>query len=79
MSARLGRLVTLFEGSGMYGGQIATTSEVDGLTLPGKYSGQDLAIHLLEDARSGGVDSFLGIPYAAPPVGERKVEAVEPV
>jgi thioredoxin reductase (NADPH) len=50
-AARLGRLVTLFEGSGMYGGQVATTSEVDGLLLPGKFSGQDLAVHLLEDAR----------------------------
>lgn len=50
-AARLGHLVTLFEGSGMYGGQVATTSEVDGLPVPGKFSGQDLAIHLLEDAR----------------------------
>lgn len=50
-AARLGRLVTLFEGSGMYGGQVATTSEVEGLPVPGKFSGQDLAIHLLEDAR----------------------------
>lgn len=50
-AARLGRLVTLFEGTGMYGGQIATTNEVDGLPVPGKFSGQDLAIHLLEDAR----------------------------
>jgi thioredoxin reductase (NADPH) len=50
-AARLGKLVTLFEGSGMYGGQVATTSEVDGLPMPGKLSGQDLAIHLLEDAR----------------------------
>jgi thioredoxin reductase (NADPH) len=30
---------------------VATTSEVDGLLLPGKFSGQDLAVHLLEDAR----------------------------
>jgi thioredoxin reductase (NADPH) len=54
-AARLGRLVTLFEGSGMYGGQVATTSEVDGLPVPGKFSGQDLALHLLEDARKIGV------------------------
>jgi len=54
-AARLGRLVTLFEGTGMYGGQVATTSEVDGLPIPGKFSGQDLAIHLLEDARKVGV------------------------
>jgi thioredoxin reductase (NADPH) len=50
-AARLGHLVTLFEGSGMYGGQVATTSEVDGLPFPGKLSGQDLAIYLLEEAR----------------------------
>jgi thioredoxin reductase (NADPH) len=50
-AARLGRLVTLFEGSGIFGGQVATTSEVDGVPVPGKFSGQDLAIHLLEDAR----------------------------
>lgn len=54
-AARLGRLVTVFEGSGMFGGQVATTSEVDGLLMPGKFSGQDLAIHLLEDARKVGV------------------------
>jgi thioredoxin reductase (NADPH) len=55
-AARLGRLVTLFEGSGMYGGQIATTSEVDGVPVPGKFSGQDLAMHLLDDARKIGVN-----------------------
>lgn len=54
-AARLGRLVTLFEGTGMYGGQVATTNEVDGVPVPGKFSGQDLAIHLLEDARKVGV------------------------
>lgn len=50
-AARLGRLVTLFEGSGLFGGQVATTGEVDGVPVPGKFSGQDLAIYLLEDAR----------------------------
>jgi thioredoxin reductase (NADPH) len=50
-AARLGRLVTLFEGSAMFGGLVATVGEVDGLLVPGKFSGQDLAIHLLEDAR----------------------------
>jgi thioredoxin reductase (NADPH) len=54
-AARLGRLVTLFEGSGLYGGVVATIGEVDGLPVPGKFSGQDLAIHLLEDARKVGV------------------------
>jgi thioredoxin reductase (NADPH) len=54
-AARLGRLVTLFEASAMYGGLVATVDEVDGLPVPGKFSGQDLAIHLLEDARKIGV------------------------
>ena len=49
--ARSGRLVTLFEGRGMYGGQVATVDEVDGLAMPGKFSGQDLAIPLLDDVR----------------------------
>lgn len=53
--ARLGRLVTLFEGSYMFGGLIATVDEVHGLPIPGKFSGQDLAIHLLEEARKRGV------------------------
>src|ERR1700736_401193 len=54
-AARLGRLVTLFESSGLFGGQGATIDEVDGLPVPGKFSGQDLAIHLLQDARKVGV------------------------
>jgi thioredoxin reductase (NADPH) len=54
-AARLGGLVTLFEGSGMFGGLVATIDEVDGLPVPGKFSGQDLAIHLLEDARRAAV------------------------
>ncbi len=54
-AARLGRLVTLFESSGLYGGLVATVDEVDGLPVPGKFSGQDLAIHLLQDARKTGV------------------------
>lgn len=54
-AARLGRLVTLFESTGLYGGQVATVDEVDGLPVPGKFSGQDLAIHLLQDARKAGV------------------------
>lgn len=54
-AARMGRLVTLFEGSGLYGGQVATIHEVDGLPVPGHYSGQDLAMHLLEEARKVGV------------------------
>jgi protoporphyrinogen oxidase len=43
-AATLGRYVTLFEGSGMYGGQVATVDEVDGVPVPGKFSGQDIAI-----------------------------------
>ncbi|MEO6718533.1 MAG: FAD-dependent oxidoreductase [Novosphingobium sp.] len=54
-AARLGRLVTLFESSGMYGGQLATVDHVDGLPVPGAFSGQDLAIALLEDCRKVGV------------------------
>jgi protoporphyrinogen oxidase len=54
-AARLGRLVTLFEGSAMFGGLVATVDEVDGIPVPGKFSGQDLAMHLLEDARKVGV------------------------
>lgn len=54
-AARLGRLVTLFEPSGIYGGQVATVHELDGVLAPGQFSGQDLAIHLLEGARKAGV------------------------
>jgi thioredoxin reductase (NADPH) len=54
-AARLGRLVTLFENSALWGGLVATVGEVDGVPLPGKFSGQDLAMHLLEDARKAGV------------------------
>ena len=54
-AARLGRLVTLFESSGMYGGQVATVDHVDGIPVPGAYSGQDLAVALLEDCRKVGV------------------------
>jgi len=54
-AARLGRLVTLFEGTGMYGGQVATIGEVWGLPTGGHPSGQDLAIPLLEDCRKVGV------------------------
>lgn len=54
-AARLGRLVTLFENSGLYGGQVATVDHVDGLPFPGAHSGQDLAMSLLEDARKVGV------------------------
>jgi thioredoxin reductase (NADPH) len=54
-AARLGRLVTLFEASPLFGGLIATIGEVDGLPVPGKFSGQDLAIHLLKDARKAAV------------------------
>jgi thioredoxin reductase (NADPH) len=54
-AARLGRLVTLFEGSGLFGGQVATVGEVEGLDVPGRFSGQDLAIPLLEAARNAQV------------------------
>ena len=54
-AARLGRLVTLFEGTGLYGGQVATVGHVDGLPMPGDWSGQDIAVALLEDLRKVGV------------------------
>jgi thioredoxin reductase (NADPH) len=69
-AARLGRLVTLFEESGLYGGQLATVGHVDGLPLPGAYSGQDLAIPLLEDVRKVGVRVIeTGVESVA--IGER--------
>jgi thioredoxin reductase (NADPH) len=54
-AARLGRLVTLFESSALWGGLVATVGEVDGVPVPGRFSGQDLAMHLLEGARKAGV------------------------
>lgn len=54
-AARLGRLVTLFEGGGLFGGLVANVGEIDGLPFPGRHSGQDMAMHLLEDARKVGV------------------------
>ncbi|MEO7383979.1 MAG: FAD-dependent oxidoreductase [Novosphingobium sp.] len=54
-AARLGHLVTLFEGSGLYGGLVATIGEVDDLPFPGTWSGQDLAMHLYEQAKKVGV------------------------
>jgi thioredoxin reductase (NADPH) len=53
-AVRLGRFVTMFENSGMFGGQVATVHEVDGLPVPGAFSGQELAIHLLEQFRKLG-------------------------
>src|SRR5262245_32356699 len=50
-AARLGRCVTLFESSALFGGLVATVGEVDGLPVPGRFSGQDLALSLLEDSR----------------------------
>jgi thioredoxin reductase (NADPH) len=54
-AARLGRLVTLFEPTGFFGGLVATVDDVDGLPVPGKFTGQDLAINLLQDARKAAV------------------------
>jgi thioredoxin reductase (NADPH) len=54
-AARLGHLVTLFEGSGMYGGLVATIGHVEDLPFPGDYSGQELAMHLYEQAKKVGV------------------------
>lgn len=54
-AVRLGRLVTLFESAGLFGGQVATVGHVDGLPIPGHFSGQDIAIPLLEEIRKVGV------------------------
>jgi len=54
-SARLGHLVTLFERTGMYGVLVVTVGHVEGLPFPGHHSGQDLAIHLFEQAGKAGV------------------------
>jgi thioredoxin reductase (NADPH) len=67
---RIGRLVTLFEGSGMYGGQVATVEQVDGLGAPGHFSGQDVAIELLEQARKTGV-RVIDVPIASLDIGAR--------
>lgn len=54
-AARLGCLVTLLEVSGLYGGLVATIDDVEGLPVPGKFSGQALAMHLLEGGRKAGI------------------------
>jgi thioredoxin reductase (NADPH) len=69
-ATRLGRLVTLFEGSGMYGGQVATVDEVDGLGAPGRFSGQDVAIHMLEQARKAGAH-VVDVPVASVETGAK--------
>jgi thioredoxin reductase (NADPH) len=69
-AARLGRLVTLFEGTGLYGGQVATIGHVEDLPFPGEFAGQDLAIPLLEDARKVGVQ-VVEWPVDAVTVGEK--------
>ncbi len=68
-AARLGRLVTLFEGSGLYGGLVATVGEVDDLPFPGTWSGQDLAMHLYEQAKKVGV-RIVELPIARLDAGE---------
>src|SRR5215472_9339377 len=69
-AARLGRLVTLFERSGLFGGLVATIDEVDGIPVPGRFSGQDLAIHLLEEARKAGVQ-IVDVGITAIDLGKR--------
>jgi thioredoxin reductase (NADPH) len=69
-ATRLGKLVTLFEGSGMYGGQVATAEEVYGLGAPGHFSGQDVAIDLLEQARKAGAQ-VIDVPIASLDIGAR--------
>jgi thioredoxin reductase (NADPH) len=71
-AARLGRLVTLFEGTGMYGGQVATVGEVWGLPTGGRPGGQDLAIPLLEECRKVAVQ-VVEANVASLELGERLV------
>ena len=59
-AVRLGRLVSLFEGSVLYGGQVATVDHIDSLPFPGNHSGQDLAMAVLEEARKVGVRADRG-------------------
>jgi thioredoxin reductase (NADPH) len=54
-AARLGRLVTLFEGSGLCGGLVATIGEVEDLPFGGAVSGQELAMAMLAQAQKMGV------------------------
>lgn len=63
-AARLGRCVTVIEGAPVYGGQIATVGQVDGLSAPGEFSGQDLVTNLLGQCRSLGV-SFVEAEVSA--------------
>ncbi len=69
-AARIGRLVTLFEGSGLYGGLVSTIGEVDDLPFPGTWSGQDLAMHLYEQAKKMGV-RIVETPVRRIDAGER--------
>ena len=55
-AARSGQAVLLFEPSGIYGGQIATIAQVEGLPIPGEVSGQAIAIDLVEKCQRLGVD-----------------------
>lgn len=55
-AARSGQAVLLFEPSGIYGGQIATIAQVEGLPIPGDVSGQAIAIDLVEKCQRLGVD-----------------------
>ncbi len=48
---RLGHAVTMFDGSGLFGGQVATVNSLKGLPMPGAHSGQELAMSLLEQAK----------------------------
>ena len=74
-AARLGKLVTLFEGTGLYGGLVATLGEVDDLPFPGTWSGQDLAMHLYEQAKKVGV-RVVEWPVTSVSLGER-IEVID--
>jgi len=54
-AAQSGRFVTVLENAAAHGGQIATVGHVEGLPIPGVFSGQDLVTHYLGQCRNLGV------------------------
>lgn len=60
-AVRCGRAVILFEGGGYFGGQIANVKHVEGLSVPGDFSGQHIANRLVDECRALGVE-FIDMP-----------------